>query len=89
MECGLIQNPKPAPTLAEMATKKAAAEIDKFIMYLERPESETKPWYADRNLKRVEEKGPKADDRRARDQYVFFSVRLGTRADIQTERFTI
>lgn len=39
-------------------------------MYLGRPEREMKPWYTDRELKRVEEKaeGEEADRRRARDQ---------------------
>ena len=41
-------------------------------MYLGRPEREMKPWYTDRELKRVEEKavGEEAEYRRARDQYV-------------------
>jgi hypothetical protein len=39
-------------------------------MYLGRPERETKPWYADRDLKRVEDKeaGDEAEERRARDR---------------------
>jgi len=39
-------------------------------MYLGRPDRETKPWYTDRELKRVEEKegGDDAEYRRARDR---------------------
>lgn len=39
-------------------------------MYLGRPERETKPWYADKELKRVEEKetGEEAEERRARER---------------------
>lgn len=58
------------PTLADMAKKKAEQEADRFTMYLGRPERETKPWYTDRELKRVEEKemGERAEERRARDR---------------------
>lgn len=46
-------------------------------MYLGRPDKETKPWYTDRELKRVEEKemGEEAEFRRERDRYV--SLYLG------------
>jgi hypothetical protein len=39
-------------------------------MYLSRPERETKPWYTDRELKRVDEKdtGEEAEERRRRDK---------------------
>ncbi|KAL7424723.1 hypothetical protein Q5752_000407 [Cryptotrichosporon argae] len=57
------------PTV-DPAKLKAAQEADKLTMYLSRPERETKPWYTDRDLKRVEEKatGEDAEVRRARDQ---------------------
>ncbi|TXT11249.1 hypothetical protein VHUM_02000 [Vanrija humicola] len=62
--------PAPVPTLADMAKKKAEQEADRFTMYLGRPERETKPWYTDRELKRVEDKetGERAEERRARDR---------------------
>jgi hypothetical protein len=39
-------------------------------MYLGRPEKETKPWYADRDLKRVDEKevGEEAEERREKER---------------------
>jgi hypothetical protein len=45
-------------------------------MYLKRPEREVKPWYTDRELKRVEDKATdeQAEERRARDRYVISSV---------------
>jgi hypothetical protein len=44
--------------------------MDKFTMYLARPEREVKPWYTDRDLQRVEEKAmdEQAEERRARDK---------------------
>lgn len=59
-----------APTLAEISKKKAEQEMDKFTMYLARPEREVKPWYTDRDLQRVEEKAmdEQAEERRARDK---------------------
>ncbi|KAL1410636.1 hypothetical protein Q8F55_004653 [Vanrija albida] len=62
--------PAPVPTLADAAKKKAEQDADRFTMYLGRPERETKPWYTDRELKRVEEKetGERAEERRARDR---------------------
>lgn len=63
---------KPPPTLEEIAKKKKDQETDPFTMYLGRPEKETKPWYTDRELKRVEERelGEEAEYRRERDRYV-------------------
>lgn len=56
--------------MEELARKKREQELDKFTMYLGRPERETKPWYTDRELKRAEEKenGEEADIRRERDR---------------------
>jgi hypothetical protein len=44
--------------------------MDKFTMYLNRPERETKPWYTDPDLRRVEEKATdeETERRRARDR---------------------
>jgi hypothetical protein len=44
--------------------------MDKFTMYLKRPEREVKPWYTDRDLQRVDEKATdeEAEYRRARDR---------------------
>ncbi|KAK8865955.1 hypothetical protein IAR55_001104 [Kwoniella newhampshirensis] len=69
----LERNPPPdeaVPTAAELAKKKKDQETDPFTMYLGRPERETKPWYADKDLKRVEdtETGEEAEERRARDR---------------------
>lgn len=43
-------------------------ERDPFTMYLGRPDRETKPWYTDKEFKRVEEKadGEEYDRRRER-----------------------
>lgn len=62
----------PPPTPGEIAKKKADQEKDPFTMYLSRPERETKPWYTDRELKRVEEKelGEEAEEKRARERWV-------------------
>lgn len=60
--------PAPVPTAAELEKRKAEQEADKFTMYLGRPERETKPWYTDRDLRHVEEKGDQAEYRRARDK---------------------
>jgi hypothetical protein len=56
--------------LAEISKKKAEQEMDKFTMYLKRPEREVKPWYSDRDLQRVEDKATdeQAEERRARDR---------------------
>lgn len=64
--------PKPLPTMEELAKKKREQELDKFTMYLGRPDTETKPWYTDRELKRAEEKesGEEADIRRERERSV-------------------
>ncbi|WWD17854.1 hypothetical protein CI109_102298 [Kwoniella shandongensis] len=61
---------KPVPTAAELAKKKKDQETGPFTMYLGRPERETKPWYADKDLRRVEdmETGEEAEERRARDK---------------------
>ncbi|WVW82349.1 hypothetical protein I302_104356 [Kwoniella bestiolae CBS 10118] len=61
---------KPQPTLAELAKTKKDQESDPFTLYLARPDKETKPWYADKDLKRVEDKevGDEADERRERDR---------------------
>lgn len=70
---------KPIPTMEELAKKKREQELDKFTMYLGRPERETKPWYTDRELKGVEEKeiGEEAEERRERERYaIFLSVLL-------------
>lgn len=68
---------KPVPTLAEIAKKKREQELDQFTMYLGRPEKETKPWYADRDLKRVDEKetGETAEERREKQRYASLSIR--------------
>jgi hypothetical protein len=60
----------PLPTAAELAKRKAEQEADQFTMYLSRPDRETKPWYTDREFKRVEdaEAGDEAEFRRARDR---------------------
>ncbi|WVF70495.1 hypothetical protein IAT40_005285 [Kwoniella sp. CBS 6097] len=61
---------RPPPTLAELAKVKKDRESDLLTMYLGRPDKETKPWYADRELKRVEDReiGEEAEERRARDR---------------------
>ncbi|WVR05923.1 hypothetical protein IAU60_002949 [Kwoniella sp. DSM 27419] len=61
---------KPALTPAELAKQKKDQEKDPFTMYLGRPEKETKPWYTDRDLRRVEDKetGEEAEERRARER---------------------
>ncbi|WWD09455.1 hypothetical protein V865_007579 [Kwoniella europaea PYCC6329] len=61
---------KPQPTLAEIAKTKKDQESDPFTLYLGRPDKETKPWYTDKDLKRVEDKevGDEADERRERDR---------------------
>lgn len=65
--------PVPAPpTAADLERRKAEQEADKFTVYLSRPDRETKPWYSDRDLKRVEDKetGERAEARRARNKWV-------------------
>ena len=59
-----------APTLAEISKKKAEQEMDKFTMYLKRPEREVKPWYTDPDMQRVEDKATdeETERRRARDR---------------------
>lgn len=52
----------------DAAQRKAAQEADQYTMYLERPDRETRPWYQDRELRRVEETGEEAERRRARDR---------------------
>ncbi|WWC58697.1 uncharacterized protein I303_101241 [Kwoniella dejecticola CBS 10117] len=61
---------KPAPTLAEIAKAKKDQESDPFTLYLGRPDKETKPWYADKDLKRIEDRevGEEAEERRERDR---------------------
>ncbi|OCF30379.1 hypothetical protein I316_07986 [Kwoniella heveanensis BCC8398] len=61
---------KPPPTLAEIAKAKKDRESDLLTMYLGRPDKETKPWYADRELKRVEDRetGEEAEERRERER---------------------
>ncbi|RXK36135.1 hypothetical protein M231_06626 [Tremella mesenterica] len=61
---------KERPTLTERAKKKQKEKEDPFTMYLARPERETKPWYTDKEFKRVEDKetGEEAEQRRARDK---------------------
>lgn len=58
--------------MGDMAKKvnAPAAKPDPFTLYLGRPDKETKPWYTDRELKRVDEKetGEEAEKRRARDK---------------------
>ncbi|RSH84162.1 uncharacterized protein EHS24_005667 [Apiotrichum porosum] len=64
--------PVPAPpTAADLERRKAEQEADKFTVYLSRPDRETKPWYSDRDLKRVEDKetGERAEARRARNKW--------------------
>ncbi len=62
-ESALVQ-----PTMRDAAARKAAQEADKLTMYLERPDHETRPWYADKELRHVEETGEEAERRRARDR---------------------
>ncbi|GFZ43570.1 hypothetical protein JCM24511_01290 [Saitozyma sp. JCM 24511] len=71
----------PQPTLADIAKRKKEQEADPFTMYLGRPEKETKPWYADRDLKRVDEKevGEEAEERREKERRK--DVRSKTRND--------
>ncbi|WWC66294.1 uncharacterized protein I206_100195 [Kwoniella pini CBS 10737] len=61
---------KPAPSLEEIAKAKKDKESDPFTLYLGRPDKETKPWYADKDLKRVEDReiGEEAEERRERDR---------------------
>lgn len=56
----------------DAAQRRADQEADKLTMYLERPEHETRPWYADAELRRYEEldKSDIARERRERDRYV-------------------
>lgn len=56
----------------DAAQRRADQEADKLTMYLERPERETRPWYADAELRRYEEldKSDIARERRERDRYV-------------------
>lgn len=77
---------KPIPTLEELAKKKREQELDKFTMYLGRPERETKPWYTDRELKRVEDKelGEEAEERRERERCVSLSYLFPSFPDTDT-----
>lgn len=61
---------KPGPSPAEIAKKKKEQEADQFTVYLRPKDRDTKPWYADRGLRRYEdmEEGEQADMRRARDK---------------------
>lgn len=58
------------PSAADLAKRKAEQEADQFTVYLSRPDRETKPWYSDKNLQRIEDKetGERAEVRRARDR---------------------
>lgn len=58
--------------MADIAKKKKEQEADQFTVYLTPKERDTKPWYADRGLRRYEdmEEGEQADERRARDRCV-------------------
>ena len=49
-------------------------------MYLARPDKETKPWYTDPGLRRIEERemGEEAEERRARDRWVVLRLPLYT-----------
>ena len=60
--------------MEELAKKKREQELDKFTMYLGRPEKETTPWYTDRELKHVEDRetGEEAEERRERERCVIF-----------------
>ncbi|GMK58820.1 hypothetical protein CspeluHIS016_0602620 [Cutaneotrichosporon spelunceum] len=60
----------PIQPMQDAATRKAAQEADKLTMYLERPDRETRPWYADKELRHVEERGEEAERRRARDRRI-------------------
>lgn len=62
------QAEKPKLSMAEVVRKRE--KEDPHTMYLYRPDRETKPWYTDRELKRVEEKelGDEAEEKRARDR---------------------
>ncbi|KLT42945.1 hypothetical protein CC85DRAFT_73048 [Cutaneotrichosporon oleaginosum] len=62
-ESALVQ-----PTIRDAASRKAAQDADKLTMYLERPDRETRPWYADKELRHVEETDEEAERRRARDK---------------------
>jgi hypothetical protein len=66
--------------LEEIAKKMQKEKEDPFTMYLSRPEKETKPWYTDRDLKRIEEKGigEEAERRRERDKWVVTVHFLGS-----------
>ncbi|BEJ14333.1 hypothetical protein CspHIS471_0401000 [Cutaneotrichosporon sp. HIS471] len=64
-ESALVQ-----PSMQDAATRKAAQEADKLTMYLERPDRETRPWYADKELRHVEERGEEAVRRQARDRRI-------------------
>ncbi|WWC86292.1 uncharacterized protein L201_001165 [Kwoniella dendrophila CBS 6074] len=61
---------KTQPTLAEIAKAKKDQEADPFTLYLGRPDKETKPWYVDKDLKRIEDReiGEEAEERRERDR---------------------
>lgn len=56
--------------LRDAAKRRADQEADKLTMYLERPERETRPWYADKELRRYEEMDTSdvAHERRERDR---------------------
>lgn len=56
----------------DAAQRRADQEADKLTMYLERPERETRPWYADAELRRYEEldESDIARERRERDRSV-------------------
>ncbi|ORX36014.1 hypothetical protein BD324DRAFT_629861 [Kockovaella imperatae] len=65
-----IEKSEAGPSLAEMAKKKDKDKEDPYTMYLARPDKETKPWYSDKDLRRIEEweSGDQAEERRARDR---------------------
>ena len=59
-------------SLETIAKKSNSSEPkpDAFTVFLARPDRETKPWYTDKEMKRVEEKeiSEEAEIRRARDK---------------------
>jgi hypothetical protein len=69
--------------LDEIAKRKQKEKEDPFTMYLSRPDKETKPWYSDRELKRVEDRetGEDAERRRERDRFVVLPSMLGKYTD--------
>jgi hypothetical protein len=55
----MLNKPKPTPDQIQ--------DDDPTTMYLNRSERETKPWYADAELKRHEEKSEDKDSQRKRE----------------------